>query len=150
MAAQLMTEETRRKPGRPKQTKIRQPKDGSKTRDILTLATTTPASPSEIAGTLNTSRQLVHQTLQRYGIDPNETKAYKEHRADILAGMQAKLLNSLDDMKIEKAPMGSIVLAACQLYDKERLERDMSTANIASVHADIAALRNAKDSGDPK
>ena len=31
--------------------------------------------------------------------------------------------------RLKKAPAGSLVLAACQLYDKERLERGQSTAN---------------------
>jgi predicted DNA-binding protein YlxM (UPF0122 family) len=124
--------------------KIRKPLKGSKAEAILTLAATTPATPMEIADTVNTSRQLVHQTLKRYGLDPNETKSYKEHRADILAGMQAKLLNNLDDERIKKAPLGTLVLAACQLYDKERLERDLSTSNTASVFADIAELKGLK------
>jgi hypothetical protein len=115
-----------------------------KTEAILTLATTTPATPPEIADTLGISNQAVHQCLKRYGIEVNHTQTYKEHRADVLAGMQAKLLSYVDDEKIQKAPMGSIVLAACQLYDKERLERDLSTSNTASVFGDIAALKGIK------
>lgn len=120
---------------------VRRPKPGSKTEAILTLATITPATPVEIAETVNTSRQMVHQVMERYGITPNQAESYKEHRADILAGMQARLLGQIDDERLKKAPAGSLVLAACQLYDKERLERGMSTANLASIHADIAALR---------
>jgi hypothetical protein len=43
------------------------------------------------------------------------------------------------------------VLAAAQLYDKERLERGQSTENIAQIHGDIAkikaAMQNKSDSG---
>ena len=121
--------------------KIRKPRKGTKAEAILTLAATTPATPMEIAETVNTSRQLVHQVLNRYGIDPNHARDYKEHRADILAGLQSKILNCIDDEKLKKAPAGTLTLMACQLYDKERLERDLSTSNVASVMADVAALR---------
>jgi hypothetical protein len=40
--------------------------------------------------------------------------------------------------------MGSRILAAAQLFDKERLERDLSTSNTASVFTDIAALKGIK------
>lgn len=120
---------------------IKRPKKGSKSEAILTLTTTTPATQIQIAETIPASPQLVSKVMKRYGITANMTNSYKEHRADILAGMQAKLLEQVDDARLKKAPAGSLVLAACQLYDKERLERDLSTTNIASIHADIAALR---------
>lgn len=130
--------------------KIRKPRKGTKAEAILTLAATTTATPTEIADTVNTSRQMVHQTLERYGIEYNRTQSFKEHRADILAGLQDKILNSIDIEEIKKAPMGSKVLAACQLYDKERLERDLSTSNVASVHADIAAIKALQDLDKPE
>ena len=125
---------------------IRRPRKGSKSEAILTLTTVTPATQREIAETVPASPQLVSAVMQRYGITPNQSKSFKEHRADIFAGMQAKILEHVDDDRLKKAPAGSLVLAACQLYDKERLERDLSTSNLASVHADIAALKG--QSGD--
>jgi len=48
---------------------------------------------------------------------------FKDKRADILALMQQKMLYSLTDKDIKRMPGGSRVLAMCQLYDKERIER---------------------------
>ncbi len=106
---------------------------GSKVQQILTLATTTPALPSEIARSLNTTDQNVSYTLQRYGISPNRLKSFKNNRADILAAWQMKLLSYIDIEKLKKAPAGTLVLAACQLYDKERLERGESTENSSII-----------------
>jgi hypothetical protein len=69
------------------------------------------------------------------------TEVFKTNRADIFSEMQRKLLNGVDAERIKKAPAGSLILAACQLYDKERLERGQSTGNLLTIHADIAALR---------
>lgn len=98
-------------------------------------------SYSEIAAIQGVTKQAIHGRIKNL-LPPAELKTYINHRGDILAGLQAKLLSHLDDDRLKKAPAGSLVLAACQLYDKERLERGMSTSNLASIHADIAALRS--------
>jgi len=121
--------------------RLRKPRKGTKSEAILTLTTLTPATPVEIAESVNASRSLVCQVMKRYGIIPNQAESFKQHRADVLAGLQDKLLSSVSDEEIKKTPVGTRILGACQLYDKERLERDLSTANVASIHADIAALR---------
>lgn len=101
---------------------------------------TNGASYTEIAKMQGVSKQAVHKALKN--ILPTEyTTTYKDQRADILAHLQLKMLNSIDDAAIEKAPMGSRVLAACQLYDKERTERGLTNSISAVVHSDIEALR---------
>lgn len=80
--------------------------------------------------------------LQRYGIVQKRTKSFITNRAEIFAGMQDRLLSSITDKDIAKMPAGSRLLGICQLYDKERLERDKSTANVMSLHKDIAALKS--------
>lgn len=98
----------------------------------------------EIGAIVKCSHVNVAYVLKRYGINHERLKQFKSNRADILAGLQEKILNTLTPADIKKMPGGSRVLAACQLYDKERLERDLSTANVASVMADIAALKGIK------
>ncbi len=127
---------------------IKQPRKGSKTEAILTLSTLPNLSNSEIAIITQCSNQNIHATLQRYHIDLKPLDLFKKHRADVLAGMQERLLSSIDDEQIKGAPLGTKVLAACQLYDKERLERDLSTSNLASIHGDIAALRKKEREGN--
>ena len=67
------------------------------------------------------------------------TETYKELRADIFAEQQRKLL-SLCHGKPAKEQL-SLITATAILYDKERLERDKSTANVTMLTADIAVLK---------
>ena len=96
-----------------------------------------------IAAIQGVTPQAVHGKIKNLLPIP-ETQVFMDNRADILAHTQLRLLSELDDDRLKKAPVGSLVLAACQLYDKERLERGMSTANLASLTADIAAYKRAK------
>jgi hypothetical protein len=98
----------------------------------------------EIGAIAGCSHVSVINTLQRYGIDRERLLGFKGNRADIFAGMQERLLCSITDEDIKKTPLGSRVLAAAQLFDKERLQNDLSTSNTASVFTDIAALRGIK------
>ena len=82
----------------------------------------------------------VHQAIKHL-IPTSKTEIFKRYRADIFSELQRRLLGSIADDDIKKAPMGSRVLAAAQIYDKERLERNLSTSNTASIRADIAALK---------
>ena len=140
-AAQTTKATRKRKPQG--EVKIRKPRSRT-VENILTLAITTPATPTEIAQSVNTTKQNVSQVLIRYGIDANSLQSFKENRADIFAGFQEKLLNSIDADDIKKAPVGSRVLALAQIYDKERLERGQTTNIQGVIHADIAEIRRLK------
>lgn len=102
------------------------PRKGSKTQAILTLATTTNATPPQIANAVKVSRQAVHDALKRYGVDANTLETFKNSRADILAASQAKDLEtylSLDPAErkslIQKRGLVDMGIS----YDKERIER---------------------------
>ena len=77
----------------------------------------------QTAALCDTDHSHVVKTLQRYGIERKALNEYKDHRADVFAGLGMRLLSSVTDADIKKAPMGTRVLAAAQLYDKEQLER---------------------------
>jgi hypothetical protein len=100
-------------------------------------------SYSQIGAIQGYTKQAIHKAIKPL-LPPASNEYYKTHRADILSGLQAKLLAQVDDARLKKAPAGSLVLAACQLYDKERLERGQSTANI-SVHDDLKILREMEE-----
>lgn len=109
---------------------------------ILHIVTTKPnLTTREVAKICDTDHSYVVQVMQRYNITSNIVDDYKVNRADIFAGLQHRLVSSITDAEIKKAAIGTRILAACQMYDKERLERGMSTSNLLSVHGDIAALR---------
>ena len=101
-----------------------------KTKQILKEFTEHPqASMRQLAKYAGASVSTVHEVLQRYGITKNYVEDYKENRADIFAGLQSRLISSISEQDIQKAPMGSRVLAAAQLYDKERLERGQGSGD---------------------
>ena len=92
-------------------------------------------SYDEIGSMIGRSKQAVHQRLQPYRDAIENLPAFKENRADIFAIHQQRLLNSLSDDDIKRIPPGSRFTGVGILYDKERLERDKSTDNIA--YADL-------------
>ena len=101
---------------------------------IIELKETNPAlTVREIATLTNCDHSNVVRVLQRYGIVAKEVKEFKDHRAEVLAGLQHKLIQSITADDIKKAPLGSRILAAAQLYDKERLETGKSTGNLAVI-----------------
>ncbi len=126
---------------------VKRPQPGTITEAILTLSAVTPATPPEIAESVNTSRQMVHQTLRRYGIEPNVTESFKKHRADILAGIQEEILRSIDLDVIKHATLMQRMASVGIAYDKERIERGLSgndshplvQINIVSPNAQVVA-----------
>lgn len=95
----------------------------------------------EIGAIADCNHVTVLTTLRRYGIDSNHLKEWKNNKADILSGLQHKLLVSITDEDIKKAPLGSRVLAAAQLFDKERIETGKSVSNIQMIHSSIADIK---------
>ena len=93
----------------------------------------------QIAKIQGVSTQAIHKKLQQFL--PNEaTELYKDKRADILAHTQLKLITQIDTARLKKAQLRDLIVSAGILYDKERLERGQSTANI-DVHLERADLK---------
>ena len=98
----------------------------------------------EIATYFGCAKTSVHAALKKYGLITERVKVFRKHRANILSELQETILNSIGLEDIEAASLPARVLAFCKLYDKERLERDLSTANVATLHDDIANLKAKK------
>ena len=113
----------------------------------LKLKVTNGLTYEEIAAIQGVSKQAVHKALQ--GLLPTEdTDIYRSKRGDILAEMQRKILDSIDYHDIKKSPLGSRIVSAGILYDKERLERGLPTSILSSLSDDeldkrLVALREA-------
>jgi predicted DNA-binding protein YlxM (UPF0122 family) len=103
---------------------------GSKTPTILALATTTYATPTQIASKVNVSKRAVYDTLKRYSIEPNTLESFKNTRAEILTGFQEKIISNFTPDKLKDASINNLAYALQQLNTIERLERGQSTANI--------------------
>ena len=104
-------------------------------------------SYKEIGKILGCTKQNVELRLRPFKAEIEALESYKEHRADVLAVYQQKLLNSLTDSDIKRMPPGSRLTGFGILYDKERLERGQSTDNIA-VEALIEDLHNTQEQLD--
>ncbi len=90
-------------------------------------------SYAEIGKMAGVSKQAIHQRLAPYRDAIENLPAFKEHRADLFAVQQSRLLNSLTDKDIKRMAPVSRVVSAGILYDKERLESGKSTANQAII-----------------
>ena len=88
-------------------------------------------SYEQIGKIVNRSMQTVWERLQPYQDAIDGLQPFKEGRADLLAIHQSRLLNSLSEGDINKMSGLQKITGAAVLYDKERLERGQSTANVA-------------------
>ena len=110
---------------------IIRPRQGSKAQAIITVTTTTPATPPQVAKAVGTSVQHVYDVYARYGINPNTLDNFKKHRAYIFAGIQETIASKLDvaNFKIDSArALKDALTGVGILFDKERLERGQATA----------------------
>lgn len=78
--------------------------------------------PSAISNTLKRTRELILNT--------SELKEYRTKEVDILDSAKARLISAISEEKIEKAPLGTLTLAYCQLADKSLLMQGKATQNI--------------------
>lgn len=84
-------------------------------------------SNAAIARQLKCHPSSIYQRLQHI----ENTKKYVKHRSLIFASLQTKILQYVTDAKLRKAPLDRLIWSLAVLYDKERLESDKSTSNIA-------------------
>ena len=84
----------------------------------------------QTAAILGCNAESIRTRCIRHGIK-HGLKRWKQTKADILASKQRQLLESLDMGALKEMSPGTRVTAFGILFDKERLERGQSTANIA-------------------
>jgi len=115
---------------------------GSKAPAILKAATEHPElTTREIAKLADCDHSNVVRTLQRYEIDHTNVEAFKEHRGEILAGMQERIIKSITEADIKAMPVGQRLMGFGIIYDKERLERGQSTSNSVNLNVDVQDTR---------
>lgn len=101
----------------------------------------------EIGELLGCSKQNISQRLDAIGYAPERLKNFHKNRADIFSFLQSKILNSIDEDAIQKAPLNLKVVSAGILYDKERLERGKSSQNISIVEVQ-GSIKELQDQAD--
>jgi hypothetical protein len=77
------------------------------------------ATLREIAKECDTSPSYVQEVLQQYGINTTSLADFKGHKADILAGLQSRILSKITDEVISKATLQQLSTSAAILHDKE-------------------------------
>ena len=87
-------------------------------------------SYNRIAKIQGVTTQAVHQRLKQF-LPTTETELFKNNRADILANTQLKIITQIDSPRLKKAGLRDLVVSAGILYDKERLERGLSSQNVS-------------------
>ena len=98
-------------------------------------------SQSQIAKLVGCSREAICQRLQRNDLQMGPVKEFVSKRAEYLAQMQWRLLDSITDTEIQKMAPDKRIWSFGVIYDKERLETGQSTGNIAVIIDHIESLQ---------
>ncbi len=88
-------------------------------------------SLTEAAKLLGVSKQSVSKKLRRYNYSHERLKSFKESKADLLALLQSNILQGVTQEEIKKANLQQKMWAFGVAFDKERLQRDLSTSNVS-------------------
>lgn len=99
-------------------------------------------SHDQIAAICKVSRSAITQRISKADQAIRMTEVFCEDRANILAWYQQRILKHLTEQKLRKASARDLVISMGVLFDKERLQRGQSTANIA--YADMVKAYQAK------
>jgi len=122
-----------KKRGRPPKPESLRKRNAPKNTPVAKLLEQKALNPSlsirKLAKINNLSQQAVSQMFKRYGVNENYLESFKEHRADILAGIQETVASTLTEADIKDASVRDRTILLGTLYDKERLERGQSTSN---------------------
>lgn len=87
-------------------------------------------SSRQIGKVVGCSHVNVCDVLDRYGLKTDRARDYVKYRAEVLSGLQERILSNINVDDVSKASLLQKVTATGILYDKERLERGLSTSNI--------------------
>lgn len=119
-------------------------------KDKLVELRTAGKSEREIARSIDVSPYAVHYWINALKLPTHEEiQSYKENRADILAGLQARIIKSITEADLSKATAYQKVGMYALLYDKERIERGQSTSNV-SILTKIIQVADRQETGHDK
>ena len=113
----------------------------------LDLRTKHGLSYQTIADMQGVTKQAIHQALQPLLPTPDLIKQYNDNQSDIIRHGQYKAMKAylcLDDEEQKEMIKRRGLVDFGILYDKSRLQDGLSTANLASLTSDIAAIRARK------
>jgi len=103
---------------------------------------------SEISRVLGCSRQNVVQRFRKVEKEIKAGKRYQEHRADIFAIQQNRILNAISPEDLEKASLRDKVISVGVLFDKEKIET--GKAGSKGITIEIINFAGASTTGEGK
>lgn len=86
---------------------------------------------AEVARLYGVHPSSISAMMSRHRVSLQSLDTLKKHRADVFASISARILNSITEKDITSATLLQKLTAIGIIYDKERLERGKSTANIS-------------------
>lgn len=98
----------------------------------------------EVEALTTVDHTTVAKILQRYGLEKQNIDHYISQRPQILAGLQEKILQSIDEDDLKKTPAAQRTMMFGILYDKERLETGKSTANVQGIYHIISEIERSE------
>ena len=93
--------------------------------EIITLSKDKGLKQHQIAKLSGYSEGRISQILQEHKTNPDYI-AFKDQKADILEGLQANIINSIEDEDIKKASLQQKIISSSVLQDKIEQIRGVS------------------------
>lgn len=90
----------------------------------LSLKLNNQLTYAEIGKIQGVCPQAVHKAISK--LIPQETQDYQHNRANILSGLQLRLIQSITENKLKTLGVRDAIISFGVLYDKEMLERGNS------------------------
>ena len=110
-----------------------------KNKAIIALAKRKPElSQRELAKEVGVARNTVAKALAKVSDYKEEIELFRKQRGDILDEKQALILRAIDSKKVSEAKLRDLTVSLGIIFDKNRLERGLSTSNISSWTSIVA------------
>jgi transcriptional regulator len=88
----------------------------------------------------------INRVLQRYGLEQRTIKDYESNQTEIFLGLQEKIIKTINDKEIEKAPLQVKMLGLGLIFDKTRLLQDRSTSNTSLIERKFTEIQSLSQS----
>lgn len=106
---------------------------------IMAIKSNNPdITQTELAKQANTSQPYVNEVLKKYNIIKKNLDDFKEHKINILHGLQSRLLSSITDRDIQKASMQQKVVSFGVIEDKLAALEGRDTSTMPLIQINIA------------
>lgn len=86
-----------------------------------------------IADEVGVARQTVADVLTKYSINKGELESYRDNQADIILGLQGRIVENITTEKLQKTSAKDLAICLGIAVEKHHLVTGKSTVNVASI-----------------